>query len=279
MGGVAGAIAARADSVYDALDATEQREARRLFSRLVTPGAGAEDTRRRARRGELPASANAIADEFVRHRLLVADHDPATREPTLDIAHEALLARWPRLRQWIDEDREQLMLVQHLSQAATDWDLGGRVDTDLYRGPRLELVDELDEHGNAILAPLEEEFITASRIAQQAEVAAEARRVARLRRALVVAATGLVLALLAGSVAFVQRSRANTARDNADAAAAAADIARMTAQSRADARTPPTVPHRCSPSRPIDGIRRNAPRPRPSRCSLNNRRTSSVNSA
>jgi WD40 repeat protein len=275
MGGVAGAVAARAETVFDGLDAHGQREARRLFSRLVTPGIGAEDTRRRARRSDLPDTANTIADQFVTHRLLVVDHDPATREPTLDIAHEALLVRWPRLREWLEDDREQLLLMQHLSQAAQEWNDAGRRESDLYRGPRLEIAGEISDAGNVIFAPSEDEFLSASRAAHEAERARETARVAqqarqnsRLRRALAVAAVTLLAALVAGGLALNQRNRidveraladrraqeATAARDEAeglraladrradDATAASheADIARLVAQSQSDSRLSPT---------------------------------------
>ncbi|MEO8694623.1 MAG: BTAD domain-containing putative transcriptional regulator [Acidimicrobiales bacterium] len=267
LGGVAGAVAARAEAVYAQLDAAGQRETRRLFSRLVTPGAGAEDTRRRARRSELPGSANAIADQFVAHRLFVVDRDPATREPTIDIAHEALLNRWPRLRGWLDEDREQLQLMRHLSAAADEWDEAGRRDTDLYRGPRLSIVGEINDAGNVILAPVEDEFLSASRTARDDERQQERHRVAqqakqnhRLRRSLVAAGIMLIVAVLAGSVALVQRNRADdqralaaaqrdaaekarydadTARREAIRASDRRDIERMVAQSRADAKLAP----------------------------------------
>lgn len=54
-GGVAGALARRADEVYAALDEAGQAAARQMFLRLVTLGDGVEDTRRRALRSELEA--------------------------------------------------------------------------------------------------------------------------------------------------------------------------------------------------------------------------------
>ena len=53
VGGMAGAIGRRAEEVYAGLDAARQPEARALFGRLVAPGHGGPDTRRRARLGEL----------------------------------------------------------------------------------------------------------------------------------------------------------------------------------------------------------------------------------
>lgn len=58
-GGIAGALARRADEVYAALDEAGQAAARQMFLRLVTLGEGVEDTRRRVLRSELEA-----LDEF-----------------------------------------------------------------------------------------------------------------------------------------------------------------------------------------------------------------------
>jgi DNA-binding SARP family transcriptional activator/tRNA A-37 threonylcarbamoyl transferase component Bud32 len=98
IGGVTGALGQRAEDVYDRLDPADQDGARRLFMRLVTPGEGVEDTRRRALRSELTICTDAVIDTFGAHRLLSFDRDPATRAPTVEVAHEALIREWPRLR-------------------------------------------------------------------------------------------------------------------------------------------------------------------------------------
>ncbi len=101
-GGVAGALAGRADVIFNHLDAAGQEAARQLFLRLITLGEGAEDTRRRVLLAELDAltgSGELITDnrllitEYGRYRLLTFDHDPVTRGPTVEVAHEALLRR------------------------------------------------------------------------------------------------------------------------------------------------------------------------------------------
>ena len=85
-----------------------------MFLRLVTLGEGTPDTRRRVARGELdaldvePGSIDGVLETFGRHRLLTFDREPSTREPTVEIAHEALLDAWVRLGRWIDEAREDL---------------------------------------------------------------------------------------------------------------------------------------------------------------------------
>ncbi|HEX3189681.1 MAG TPA: hypothetical protein VHS30_07815, partial [Streptosporangiaceae bacterium] len=46
-------------------------------------------------------------------RLLTQDQD------TVEITHEALLRAWPRLRQWIDSDRDGNLIRQQLEPAQT----------------------------------------------------------------------------------------------------------------------------------------------------------------
>jgi WD40 repeat protein len=262
LGGLAAAVAAGAEGVFATLGEQGQRAARGLFSRLVTPGAGVDDTRRRAPRGEFSDVANGIADRFAAQRLLVIDCDAATREPTIEIAHEALLRRWPRLRGWLDEDRERLHVMQQLARGAGEWDAAGRRQSDLFRGPRLALAGEIHDSAGLALAPLEEEFLIASRDAEEAERQAEqamlsnqARQNRRLRRALIGATVALIAALLATSIAFVQRGRADDQTKKAEAALARADqnatqaeaararadFDRLIAQSTADVLADPVV--------------------------------------
>ena len=68
-----------------------------------------------------------LADE----RLVTID------EGDVEVAHEALLREWPRLRGWLDEDAEGRRLHLHLARAAREWDADGRDPGELYRGARL----------------------------------------------------------------------------------------------------------------------------------------------
>ena len=121
-GGVRGALASRADALYSALDKEGRLAARRLFLRLITlgdvtgDGLPAPDTRRRVLRSELETIQTSevlgrVINTFGRHRLLTFDRDPVTRGPTVEVAHEALIREWSRLRTWLDEDREFLFLA------------------------------------------------------------------------------------------------------------------------------------------------------------------------
>jgi DNA-binding SARP family transcriptional activator/WD40 repeat protein len=212
MGRIAGAMTARAETVCAAGAAEHSR---RLFTRLVTPGEGVEDTRHRARMTELSAVPASVIDAYGAARLLTFDVDPATREPTVEVAHEALLRHWPRLRAWLDEDRDGLRLHRHLSDAALAWEAGGRPAADLYRGARLESADVWSRAHADSLTPLEHAYVHEAR--------RRARRGRRLARGAVTAISVLlVVAVVAALLAFVQQRRAD---DNAAAARSERDRA------------------------------------------------------
>ncbi|MAU11726.1 MAG: hypothetical protein CL607_18015, partial [Anaerolineaceae bacterium] len=120
IGGVGGALANRVEDIYSQLDAQAQEAVRQLFLRLVTLGEGVEDTRRRVPRSELVAVSNDadlmedLIDYLAQERFLALDNDPATRAPMVEVAHEAILREWERLRGWIDKSRTELRLHRQL---------------------------------------------------------------------------------------------------------------------------------------------------------------------
>ena len=225
MGGIAGAIAGRAEDFYASLDGVGQDAIRRMLLRLVVPGDGSEDTRRRVRYSDLPSGTPALAEALETHRLLVADRDPSTREPTVEIAHEALLRSWPRLRDWLAEDRDFIRRLQHVGAAAQAWAAAGRPDSELYRGARLDAASDALQARSDQFTDLERDFVNASRAAAQAMEEHDRRTRRRLGRALVATSVALIVALAAGSIAVVQRG-------NATRQAGAADVSRLVALSQ-----------------------------------------------
>jgi DNA-binding SARP family transcriptional activator/WD40 repeat protein len=245
IGGLTAAIGARAEQVYRSLAPPTQHAARLLFLRLVTIGGGQPDLRRRTTRSEVvsvPALA-VVADEllerFGQARLLTLDRDPTTREPTVEVAHEALLRSWPRLTGWITDEGHGLQLRGDLSVAAGVWASGGRQPADLYRAARLIAAEQwAADHPNDLTAP-ELEYLDASRAVRDAEREAERaqldrQRIANRRLRAAVAAIGvtLVAALVLGLVAVRQRdlvldeqAAAEQARGRALATAATASVA------------------------------------------------------
>ncbi len=120
LGGVVGAVASRAEQLYDTLDAVDADLARHVFLRLIVTGAGNDDTSRRSRRSQLPAGIGPLLDLFVEHRLITTDIDPATCEPTYALAHEyphdLVMAAAPSA--WLADGRNDRRIVQQLSAAA-----------------------------------------------------------------------------------------------------------------------------------------------------------------
>jgi len=185
IGGVAGALARRAEEVYDALNEAQQQAARQLFLRLVTLGEGTEDTRRRVRLGELRAvevdraTMDGVIEAFDRSRLLLFDRDPVTREPTVEVAHEALLRGWGRLRTWLDESRTDVRMERLLAAATQEWLEAGRDPSFLLRGTRLTQFEEWAAATGLALTESEQDFLQAGiadREARRAEEEARRRR-------------------------------------------------------------------------------------------------------
>ncbi|HRL12456.1 MAG TPA: protein kinase, partial [Aggregatilineales bacterium] len=185
IGGAVGALAARADDIYHDLSAGAQNLTRQMFLRLVTLGEGAEDTRRRAARTELlslagdPNQVEEIIDQFAAYRLLALDHDPETRQPTVEVAHEAILRQWDRLRHWLNESRADIRQARALARSAEEWNSHDRDTSYLLRGARLELAEKWLHDTRLVLSMLEREYMVACREQRDRETLVEASRKAR----------------------------------------------------------------------------------------------------
>ena len=232
LGGVSGALARRAEELYSQSDPEEQVAIRRLFGRLVNLE-GTGDTRRRVQRAELgDGPVDAVIDQFGRARLLSFDRDPATREPTIEVAHEALIREWPRLREWLDEDRDGLRLHRHLTGAVAGWIAAQRDQGELYRGARLEAASDWASVHAADLNPEERDFLAASEQEARRTRDKERRQVRRLRGALAGVAVVAALAVIAGALALVQQRRADDAAATAETRRLVADAAALVDQNR-----------------------------------------------
>ncbi|MDX1436792.1 MAG: helix-turn-helix domain-containing protein [Anaerolineales bacterium] len=172
-GGVRGAIAETAESVfYDQFDLEQRRIARQIFLRLTELGgeASAADTRRRVAYDELIQNPE---EEDTVHEVLrtLADARLITTDQTAaEVAHEALIREWPTLRGWLEEDREGLRLHRHLTEAAKEWDSLARDPGSLYRGARLAQALEWASAHPGHLNPLEHAFLDASKALAESEV-------------------------------------------------------------------------------------------------------------
>ena len=214
-GGVRGAVSRLAEEVYGGFSSEQRATARAVMLRLAAPGENETVVRRRVPLVEFDAERNPdvahVVEELTDRRLLTVS------EGTVEVSHEALLREWPRLRAWLDEDRAGQVLHSHLIEAARGWQGGGRDAGELYRGARLtSALDWTTEH-TLELNELEREFLTVSREASERETERQRRTNRRLRGLLIGVAAFLVVALVAGGLALVQRSRARRSAAVADA--------------------------------------------------------------
>ena len=206
MGRLAGAIAQKADGLYAKLGTADRQELQRVFLRLVRPGEGELDTRRRAGAGEFGADASALIKKLSDERLLVTSKAVTGIAETVEVAHEALIRNWQLLRGWVDADRQFIAWQQDLSATASKWQDGKRSPDLLLRGLPLAQAQDWAKKKPDALSDLEREFI-----------AAGARRRRRLRGA-AAGAAALTLATVGAFFvqALIERQRADLARERAE---------------------------------------------------------------
>lgn len=213
-GGVRQAIGGRAEAIFSELSDAEKEETRQLFLRLVALGETGEETRRRAPRAELASAARdeeaveQVLEHFGRYRLLTFDRDPTTRNPTVEVAHEALIHNWTRFREWLDASKSDLRIHRQLASARHEWMAAGRDVSFLARGSRLAQFQALDESGDSakvFLTSEEQEYLRAS-ITQQLKERAAGRR--RVKLSISGLATALVAISLIAIFAIAQASLA-----------------------------------------------------------------------
>jgi DNA-binding SARP family transcriptional activator/WD40 repeat protein len=226
-GGVGGALAKRAEELFSSISSRGKEAARQMFLRLVTVDEIADDTRRRVRQSELfglgidPSVMSETMHQFGALRFLSFDRDSITRMPTVELAHEALLREWERLRSWIDERREDLLIHRRIQVTVQDWEASDADPSYLLRGGRLEQAQVWVERTDIAIAAGEMAFIEASVENQEREEeerrALEAKATRRRKAVVGVLAGGLVVAGVLGALAA---DRARDARVSAAEATA-----------------------------------------------------------
>jgi basic membrane lipoprotein Med (substrate-binding protein (PBP1-ABC) superfamily)/DNA-binding SARP family transcriptional activator len=187
LGGIRGAVASRAEEIYQGLDREQQEAVRQLFLRLVSVGRDSE-TRRVVAASELilldvdTVTMHAAVEAFVSNRLLVRDRDAVSGALTVEVAHEALLSEWERLRQWIDDGRDELRQHAAYTLALDDWLTAWRDPDYLLVGGRLDHFEQWRATTTMRLTAPEREFLDESlQRRDQAQVAETARAAEQTR--------------------------------------------------------------------------------------------------
>ncbi|MDT5027303.1 MAG: hypothetical protein QOE61_3729, partial [Micromonosporaceae bacterium] len=213
-GGVAAALENLAENAFDTLSTADECDAARRIMLCLCAATDANAlVRRRATLAEVVATAGpagpATLEKLAAGRLITVS------ERTVEVAHEALLEHWPRVRMWLDDALTERGQRRHLAEAADAWaevgDAGG-----LYRGARLAAALDLARQGPDDLSPLERDFLDASQRLVLAADLRRRRRVVRLWRYLAASIVVAILAIMVAAAAVTLQLRSSAAGAKAD---------------------------------------------------------------
>jgi len=201
IGGVQGALENRANVIYQSFSDGDRIFVRKLFMELAQLDEGNEVkvTRRRVDGDRLreiadsPEQLEWVIEQLAgaQQRLIIVD------EHTVEVAHEALLCRWKLLREWIEENLENIRISRRLERACREWkETYGKSDEALLTGARLAEVEEWEKRVQPKLTGDDRDFLGKSvgrrKREEQAELEQQRKRT-RFAIASLIAVTGLTI--------------------------------------------------------------------------------------
>jgi hypothetical protein len=206
--GVGGALAEKAQRVYNGLNPTEQEMARRLFLGLVQLGEGTRDTRRRAlvktlmAHSDDPEQFRQVIGRFTRSDVRLITVLAEGTEEMAEVTHEALFDHWEQLKDWLNGSRDDIRFQRRLEEAAQHWESQQRPEGLLWRPPDLNLLRDYQERSASDMTSLQVDF-------WQSSIHADQRR-QRVRQWVTGGlAAGLVLTSLSTGIAVWNAQKAN----------------------------------------------------------------------
>jgi hypothetical protein len=204
------ALKRTADSVFDGLSFSEQQAAEKLFLKLVEPAIGGNFSRRRVRRDVLyqldsPDTVARVLERYVKAELIRQTPGVGWDDDHFNVAHEALVNSWPRLRDWLQTEREESEKRLQLIATARLWQESGFKSGYLISGAALD-----EAAGYTEAAPELKALVAASK----EESRRLSEREVRIRNAVIFGMAILFVAAVWGWAKAILE--ANTARSNAE---------------------------------------------------------------
>ncbi len=141
IGRVDGALTGHAEKIYANYSPEDQLRIKNVFTQLVRPGLGTQDTRRLAKRSEVGEQDWHLVQELADQRLVVTNRAIDGQE-TAEVVHEALIGRWQRLRDWMNDDRNFRMWQERVRAAIHQWEENEHDPGSLLRGTALNEAEE-----------------------------------------------------------------------------------------------------------------------------------------
>jgi hypothetical protein len=226
LGGVEGSLAKRAETVFKDLPDDIEEELPKVLNELVSIEQDGHETigRKRASWSDVTSGkSRELVETFVKHRLFVTELG-SDGNAVVTVAHEALLWHWPRVREWVDQNRENLRIRSRIAAAAERWqNHDKRADLLLPAGKPIGEAESLLKQGIE-LHDDEANFIYAS--------IDKAKRIQRLKAGVV--ATLAVLGLVAAGSAYVANQERTKAIQQQERAQIEAETAKQTTEFMVD---------------------------------------------
>jgi WD domain, G-beta repeat len=211
---IGGVLASRAEEFLKSQPDEEKALRRLLTLRLAMVPPEGEPVRRQTTQEECTQAEWSLAARLAEHpwRLVVMGENPADGRIIAEVAHEALLRAWPRLAQWLREEREFLVFKGEAERAERRWRDMGWADRALLTGLDLARAEEwLPTRSEDVSA----EVTAFVRRSLAADRAAKDRQLRFQRRVSMGAVAAALLMAIFGGLAWFQWSEAARERDNA----------------------------------------------------------------
>ncbi len=222
LGGVAGALAMHADTVLAGMSSTQQRVARTVLMRLVTP----ERTRALVSVAELHTLQpdSGLVDDVVQHltemRLVIVERGTDGGDITVELVHDSLIDCWPTLVRWLHDQQDDAAMLARLRAGARDWERSSHAPGLLWSGEVAQQARAWRQRYRGELASVEQRYLAA--------VIAAADRIRRARLLLLTAIASTAV-LTAIAMAWLAWNQADARRKAALEASRARDATRMNA--------------------------------------------------
>ncbi|MCE7006970.1 trypsin-like peptidase domain-containing protein [Kibdelosporangium philippinense] len=189
IGGITGAVGRYAEGIWTDLDPESADTAWRLFLQLLSPFGDTGYARRRLDMSALSDPLREVADRLTTTRLITVDDDGRGGR-MVELAHEQLVAGWPRLRGWADRERQFRRWQDDIARQTDRWRAANRERALLPRGSELRTaVRRVNEHPDNVQHG-ELEFVRAAQRSRRRTLALRVGAVVAV--AMVLAVAGFV---------------------------------------------------------------------------------------
>ncbi len=145
IGTLKNAVEDHLEEIYHELNQFQKEICERVFKSITYKGEQNEVFRRQSPLSIIARIAQCSTEELIdvveafrrQGRAFIAPHPPVslTPESQIELAHESLVELWPRLKEWVDEEAESIIMYLKLSEASALYQQGR---TELWKPPELQ---------------------------------------------------------------------------------------------------------------------------------------------